>query len=481
MDIHCSHYKYHLVMSGKKPRKKKNGGHTTVKQKELKKVSKSKLQSNKKVSTPLPCDEKVVYLDSNGTTQLCAEAKVAMIKWLTSKANPSSSSVIATNAKKLLDEVRRYIQKQFDAKKYTVIFTSGASESNCFILRSAADAFKHQTGRKPHIITSATEHKSIIECCNSLKDYDKADITYIEPNAYGCINVDFISQAITENTCLISIIAANNELGCVNDIVGIGKLAHSKNIPFHTDAVQLFGRYKMSLKKYGIDALSMSFHKLYGPMGLGLLILSNELIKGYDMPSQISGNQQDKLRGGTENVPAIAGAYASLKRNFADRSVKNEKMLILKTYLVDSLKKHLPQGTYRKYFTRETKLPYEFIVLGPLDFRTCKTLHYTIPKVLPNTLLLSFVKNKGDPFCNVKLKKYLDKNNIIVSIGSACSTSSKKASHVLYAIKAPDKVKRGVMRVSLCDNTTKADIDKFIKVLIMGLKKQIPWKEIKMS
>ena len=432
---------------------------------------------NKKRKTPAdkyitPCDERVIYLDNNGTTQLCPPARREMIRWLDSRSNPSSDSIVAAKARELLDFARSMIATHCGTtlSRHAIVFTSGASESNSLILRSVAEAYAKHKKNIPHIITSATEHKSIIQCCNALSDNHKARITYIEPNAYGCISPALIEQSITVNTALISIMSANNELGCINNIKEIGRIARSHNIPFHTDAVQLFGKYKIPLVKYNIDALSMSFHKLYGPMGVGMLIISNELLDGYGIKGQISGSQQGELRGGTENVPGIAGGVAALQSTFRNRDKKNQKMYDMKMMIILELRKHLKQGTYETYFNDVEKKRNEFVVMGPVINGNCKK-----PNVLPNTLLICFVKNvmisKTDkkPFCNIDLKKMLDCENVIVSVGSACSTSDKKASHVLYSIRAPDIIRQGVVRISLSDTTTKREIIEFLKILVRCL------------
>lgn len=236
------------------------------------------------------------------------------------------------------------------------------------------------------------------------------------------------------------------------------------------------------MEKSKIDALSMSFHKLYGPLGLGMLVISNDLIDGYGLKSQISGTQQNELRGGTENVPAIAAAVASVKHTFTNRDSKNKKMYLQKKKILFELEKVLPQGKYENYFAKKKPTRNEFIVMGP----KCNN-NYKNPNVLPNTLLISFVKNlpfEGEeyrPFCNVDLKKCLNEKNIIISIGSACSTSSKKASHVLYAIKAPEMIRQGVVRVSLSDNIKSTEITTFTKELILCIKKQMPLDEDQIS
>jgi cysteine desulfurase len=425
----------------------------------------------KKIDKVTPCKTEVIYLDNNGTTQMCKAGKSAMVLWLDSRANPSSDSVIAKKSQELLACAKKYMLKHcgVPSSKYTPVFTSGASESNCFILRSVVDAYGKHTGNKPHIITSATEHKSIIHCCNSLQKNNRAHITFIEPNAFGNIDPELIKRAITKNTALISIMSANNELGCINNIKAIGSVANDHNVPFHTDAVQMFGKYRIPLLKNKIDALSMSFHKLYGPMGLGLLIVSNDLVEGYGLKGQISGTQQNELRGGTENVPAIASAIASTKHTFTNRDGKNKKLYNMKKQIVFELEKEFRQGTYKKYFESKKPTQNEFVILGPI----CNG-DYKNPNVLPNTLLISFVKNETgeSQFCNINLKKHLNKKNMIISIGSACSTSSAKASHVLYSIKTPERLRQGVIRISLSDNNTSAEISRFTKELIVGVKKQ---------
>jgi len=411
--------------------------------------------------------QNIIYLDNNGTTKLCKEGKDAMLKWLDACSNPSANSVLANQAKKLISDTKKYVLTHCgtSSKDYTVIFTSGASESNSFILRSISDSYKFHTKKVPHIITSAIEHNSILECCKSLVDTKRAMVTYIQPNAYGCILPTSITKAIKDNTALISIMNANNEIGSINNIKQIGEIAHSHNIPFHTDAVQTFGKYKIQLKTQNIDALSMSFHKLYGPMGLGMLILKNELISGYELKSQIAGSQQDNLRGGTENVPAIACAMVCMKCVFKSRTTKNDRLLSKKIKIIEGISKHIKLGDYKSYFGNTSPDRNEFIILGP---------NHTGSNSLPNTLLISFVKNTpGPPFCNVKLKRALDAKKIVVSIGSACSTANPNASHVLCAIKAPLKIKQGVIRVSVSDSTTNEEIDVFLKALIPNVNKQL--------
>jgi cysteine desulfurase len=407
----------------------------------------------------------LVYLDNNATTATCKTSYDATIKWMKDPTNPSTDSKRGIQARNMLEEGREYIRNHCSAKNYTVIYTSGASESNSLIIRSTVEAYFKHKKVKPHIITSLTEHNSILDTCKSLRDLQLLDITFIAPNIKGCIPPALIKQAILPNTCLISIMAANNELGCINNLKEIGTIAHESKVPYHSDCVQVFGKFKYNLPLNNIDAISVSFHKLYGPLGCGLLIVNNDFIEGYKLESQIAGTQQNGLRGGTQNVPAIAGSIAAMKYTFKNRDKKNKHLFALKKYIIDEISKVFKIGDFKNYATRDkiTNVePLEIIFLGQIDEK------YS----LPNTLLLSVAKNTGSVFCNVKLKKALDKSGIIVSIGSACNTSSPNASHVLDAIRAPDVIKKGVIRVSLCDTTTKKEIQSFIDIFTMAVAAQ---------
>ena len=408
--------------------------------------------------------KKIIYLDNNGTTKLCKEGKCEMVKWLDRYANPSTNSIISKDAGELINSTKKQILAHCDAKDYTVVITSGASESNCLILRSTADVYRYHTEKIPHIITSAIEHKSILDCCNDLITKKLATISFVQPDIYGCTRPQIIEKEITENTALISIMIANNEIGCINNIKEIGRIAHEHKIPLHTDAVQYFGKYKLSLPEYNIDAMTVSFHKFHGPVGIGLLIINNKFIEGYGINGQISGTQQNNLRGGTENIAAISACVPTLKHVFKNRISKNERLYMLRNRLIAGLESKIHKGELSSYIGENKNTENEFIVFGPPS-----------PYVLPNTILMSFVKNKNNdkPFCNKKLKKYMADNGVIVAIGSACSTDSKSASHVINAFKTPLVVRQGVIRISMSDLTTPQEIKKTVSLLIKGAGKQM--------
>lgn len=421
------------------------------------------------VKKPGLCGRKIIYLDNNATTLICPEAENVYKHWLQCY-NPSSSSQVSKSANAMMERVRRAILKHCGTGSdvYTVVFTSGATESNCFILRSCVESYRKIRQVKPHIIISEVEHHSIMECARAIEEAGYAEVTRVAPNMYGCVLPGDVEKAIRSNTCLISIMYANNEVGSVNNIPKIGEVAHKHKIPMHTDAVQIFGKYPVLVEKNNIDAMSVSFHKLYGPKGIGLIVLKNDLIDGYDLKGQISGSQEHGLRGGTENLPAIASCFEALKCNFKNRRVKNQRLVGMRNFIIDSFGDlgvgGVRLGEYSKYldgqFVKSLVEP-EIVVLGP---PRDKENYY-----LPNTLLVSIVK-PGKEFCNVNFKKDLDKHGVVLSIASACLTSSDKASHVLTAIGAPDIIKRGVVRISLGDGNTMDEMRVFVARFLSVLK-----------
>ena len=427
-----------------------------------------------KKSCPAP-----IYFDNNATTLICPTAKKVHMEWL-GCYNASSDSKIAKPARLLLEKACDYILAHcgVSSATHTAVFTSGGTESNCFVIRACVKAFKKKlleknSSVKPHVITSAMEHHSIMECLKDLEESGDVDVTYVTPTIYGTILSEDVEKEIrTGQTCLISVMFANNEVPVINNIEEIGLVAHKNRIPLHSDCVQIFGKYKIDLIKHNIDVLSASAHKFYGPKGVGLLLVNNKLIEGYGLTAEISGSQQHHLRGGTENIAGIASLVTALKWDFTNRKLKNEKLFKLREYALEKLAKYYTFGDFLDYINETTnKPPLEMLSLGPPEDKK--------GFILPNTLLISVVKNRGRPFCNIDLKKFLDSKNCVVSIGSACLTSSDKSSHTLVAIGAPPVVKRGVIRISFGDYNMKAEIDKFIGILRQGIDKQC--SDIKME
>lgn len=435
------------------------------------KSSKSKSKSSrpkrsKSKSKPKNNCRNIVYLDNNGTTLICDKAAQVYQKWLKCY-NPSSGSKTADSTKKMIEQAKFNMLKHCNttSKDYTVIFTSGGTESNCFIIRSCVESYKAIVGKKPHLIISAVEHHSIIDCAETLEKYNQIELTKIQPTGYGQILPEKVKQAIRPNTCLVCVMYANNETGTINDIPAIHKITLEHKIPLHSDCVQVFGKTKIDLSKNSIESISVSFHKFYGPKGIGLLYIKNELINGYKLCAQINGSQQGGLRGGTENPAAIASAMTALQENFKSRSTKNKKHMTLRNKLIAELLKLLPEGKFEDYVKEQTpKNDMEIVFLGAPRQNKSMYLH--------NTLLVAFAKNKGDDFCNVKFRQYLDNHGVVVSVSSACLTKSDKASHVLSAMKAPPVIKRGVIRVSIGDNNTVGDINTLVSLIKKYIEKQ---------
>lgn len=410
-------------------------------------------------------NQKFIYLDNNATTRTCDEATKVMTDWIQSCSNPSGSSWLSKASKMLIDKSQSLVNNMCDLKdQYYVLFTSGASESNCTVLHMVVDAWYRNVNTTPHIITSSIEHKSILECLKNLSDSDRIELTLIEPNMYGIIDPAQVENAIKKNTAIVTIMFANNELGSINCVRKIGEIAHKHQVPFHTDAVQIFGKIKLNIPAFNIDALSMSFHKLYGPPGVGMLIISKKFVEGYGLKCQIAGSQQFGLRGGTENIPGIAGATAAMIQNFKSRKQKNDKLQQMRTLLIDLLTKHIKIVPFSEFYDNDThdikRTGKAICILGPPKDQK--------NSYLPSTVLMSVI-DYDKPFCNVKFKKSLESQGVIVSIGSACNTSSKNASHVIESIKAPPIVKRGVLRVSFGDLNTTADVREFVRIFTKSI------------
>lgn len=419
-------------------------------------------------------NKSLIYLDNNATTPTTATVAHVINKWTKCCVNPSSNS----NAGKMATETLRCAREIIaihcgvTCDTHRVIFTGSGSESNCFIIRSACLAYAKKCGTKPHIVVSSIEHHSVLACVEILVDADTAEATFVKPNIYGFVPPSSVRDAIKDNTCIVSVMHINNEIGVINDIAKIAEYCHEKNVPFHTDAVQSFGKYRFDFAKYPADAVSASAHKFFGPKGVGFLILNMNFVNGYDLKALIAGSQQFGLRGGTEDIPNIIGAVAALQDSHKNRAQKNTQLLDLRNRIITGLSRKFRFGEYKKYAEMSVKEemptdlnPYELVLLGvPLEM---------VQRYTPNTLLLSVAKNKGAPFCNIKLRSDLEYRGVIVGIGSACLTKSSKASHVLESICAPPVIKRGTIRISMSDLTTEKEIDEFIEIFNEVVKSQM--------
>lgn len=388
------------------------------------------------------------YLDANATTFMPDIVVKSMFKWV-NKGNPSGNYADANECKHLMNTFRDEILNNNNLTNHTVIFTSGASESNSHIIISSVRSFMRRTGHLPHVIISAIEHKSIQLCCENLKldglcEYTKVGVK-TDSTYFGIVHPNDLERAIKPNTCLISIMTANNETGIINDIPALAAVAHKHKIPFHTDCVQSFGKFGVY---NGVDACSVSFHKFYGPPGIGLLIIRNTFIKGYDLKALITGNQNYGLRGGTENIPAIGGAYAAYKYNLIERNEKNNYLLNMKNLLKRTLNKYIPCYYFDEFEQQKYSKNKIFWIANRDDY-----------KMLPNTLLIAVYK---DNFCNLRMKEELEKHGVIIGLGSACNTSIAKLSDVVVSLDIPKELIGGILRISLTDDVTKHHIIQFV-------------------
>lgn len=425
-----------------------------------------------KLNTKIKC-----YFDNNATTVMPKNVIDEIIAW-TNMGNPSADYCNAQRCRDLILEFRKYIatigkfkistgeEKDADVTPdhYRIIITSGASESNSLIIRSVVDSYIANVGVIPHIVTSSIEHKSILDTLQILENEKRITVTKINPTPLGFILSTDVEMVIQQqpHVALCTIMAANNETGSINEYAKIAKICHRHNIVFHTDVVQLFGKSMIYPVKEDVDAYSVSFHKLHGPIGVGMLVIKESFLRGFDLKSQIGGTQNGSFRGGTLNICGIAGAFAAMKYTSVDRLKTNEQLRNIKRHIISGISQRIPTKTYREYLLDQAK----FGVKPGLEIIFISTAE---EQYLPNTLLFSVVKRTKPDMCNGKLKKYLCDMGIIVSIGSACNTDSSKASHVLYSMGADELIRRGTIRVSLGDESTITEANIFIKELIMYL------------
>lgn len=428
-------------------------------------------------------ERNLIWLDNNANTPVFQQAAQEFSTYACCR-NISSGHNEGDRAKKIIDNFKQYISNLCEIPLtgehgYSVYFTSGASESNSMIIKNTAEAFRLKRRVIPHIITTSIEHSSIIDCCKDMENKNLAKITYINPKTdpenFGEIDPQDVVSAICPQTCLISIMTANNETGIITDIRKITtKLRDFYNetgrdrIPFHTDATQSFGKYPPKLFISSVHACSASFHKFHGPIGVGLLIIKKSFQKNYNISPLVYGEQENGFRGGTINFPLIAISYISSRINFENREEKNNMLAVKKAMLIRGLMK-----ISKFYRIIDFKIPQKLEKIKK-DISTGNIVFIGIFKsirdVLPNTLLFStiFIKNGKNVFCNKMAKNYLERNNIIVGLGSACMEGEE--SYVLGALDVVPIVKKSVLRVSLSDMTTEEDIEKFLSVFESFLK-----------
>jgi len=441
-----------------------------------------------------------VYLDNNGSTLMPQGVIDTVTHWM-NQGNPSAEHASARKARKMMDRFRQRLASQGNfalsgPDAFDLVFTSGGSEGNCHVVTSAARAYSARTRELPHIITSAAEHKSLLACCRQLVRDNLAHLTVLpvrtaeggQPALVGTVDPEVLRAAIRPNTCLVTIMAANNETGAINDLRALAAVAHDSGVPFHSDAVQLFGKSALDPGALGLDAYTASFHKLHGPPGVGLLAIRRSFVAGYTLGPLVCGTQNSGLRGGTENLPGIAGAFAAYKLSVDSRGAKNQKMRQIRDGIQAALARRFPTVHISDYCEARPRVPDgdpstpdSSRVPGPPTTRKGAALARKLDnaemsdrpvlvwigpsdrsRILPNTLFFSTLRAGAGGFCNRKARAALEGEGVIVGTGSACNSTSGGASHVLEALDVPPELWQGVLRVSLSDDTTPDDAAKFV-------------------
>jgi cysteine desulfurase len=369
---------------------------------------------------------KPIYLDHAATTPTDPEVVQAMLPFFTRiYGNPSSIHAFGQEAKRAIEAARDSIASFLGAKPEEIIFTSGGTESNNFILKGIAASAGN---RGNHIITSAIEHHAVLESCHYLEKQG-FQVTYLPVDRFGLVDLDDVKRNITDKTILISIMHANNEIGTIEPIAEIGRIARKRGVPFHTDAVQTFGHLPISVDELNIDALSASAHKFYGPKGVGILYLR----RGTRIQSFMHGGEQErKRRASTHNVTGIVGFGKAVE--LAAEGMEKE--------------------TRQEIFLRDK------LISGILEQIEDTRLNGHPVHRLPNNVNVSVAYIEGE-----SMILNLDMEGIAVSTGSACTSASLEPSHVLTAIGLPHELAHGSLRLTLGRATTEADIDRTLDVL----------------
>lgn len=362
----------------------------------------------------------IKYFDHAATTKLKKEVLEEMSPYLSDEyGNPSSSHIKGKNAKEAIEKSREKIAKCINAFKEEIYFTSGGTEADNIAIKGFARANKKKGN---HIITSKIEHKAVLESCKVLED-EGFEITYINVDKYGVVNIKELEEAITESTILISVMFANNEIGTIEPIKEIGQIARKYNVAFHTDAVQAMGNIKIDVQELNIDMLSMSAHKFYGPKGVGALYVNKDILFE---PIINGGGQERGKRGGTENVASIVGMGKALE---------------LATEKVDEYNIHL------------NKLKDNFLRKMYENFENFKLNGHPI-KRLKGNVSISFENVDAE-----SLLLLLSKEGFCISIASACNTNQKNMSHVLKAIELNEREAKGTIRITFGEENTKKDTE----------------------
>lgn len=375
---------------------------------------------------------KQIYLDNAATTPVRPEVEAVMQPYFCEKyGNPSGVYQMSSENRSMIENVREQIAKTLNASAEEIYFTSGGTESDNWVIKGIAQVLKEK-GR--HIITSKIEHHAILNSC-AYMEKQGLKVTYLDVDEWGCVRLDALEKAIQKDTILISIMYANNEVGTIQPIAQIGKIAKKNGILFHTDAVQAYGQLPIDIKKENIDLLSASAHKFNGPKGVGFLYIR----KNVPLCSYIHGGKQERNhRAGTENVPGIVGMGKAAEIAFITRGKREKEIQQLRDYLIQRLQREVPY---------------------------CR-LNGSLTNRLPGNCNISFQFIEGN-----ELLLLLDEKNICASAASACSTGHSSPSHVLTAMGVPEKLAHGTLRLTIGYQNTREEIDYTVQCIKEAVEK----------
>lgn len=375
--------------------------------------------------------KKIRYFDHSATTPVNPVVLKEMMPYFSLEyGNPSSMYTLGRNAKKAKEEARQKVARAINCNPNEIYFTACGSESDNLAIKGIAYANRYKGN---HIITSRIEHPAVLNTCKTLEK-EGFLVTYLNVDERGFINLEELRNSITNSTILITIMFANNEIGTIEPISQIGEIARMYNVIFHTDAVQAVGNIKIDVRQMNIDSLSMSAHKFYGPKGVGALyVKSNVNFKKI----QDGGHQEKDKRAGTENVAGIVGLGRAIELANNNLFSYNRKLSFLRDYCITQIKNKIP----------DVKINGDMV------------------KRLPGNVNISFNGIDGQ---DLLLK--LDEKGICASSGSACSSGSKSASHVLTAIGLTENLSRSTLRITFGNENTKEDVDYLVESLVESVK-----------
>lgn len=377
-----------------------------------------------------------IYMDLQATTPMDPKVLQTMLPYFKEKfGNPHSKThEFGWNAENAVENARKSVAELINADPKEVIFTSGATESNNIAIKGIARYLKQDMSNKPHIITSQVEHKSVIDTCRDLEE-EGFDVTYLPVNKNGSICVDDLKKAIRPETILATIIAVNNEIGTISPLKEIGKICKENNVFFHTDAAQAAGKIPIDVKEMNISLLSISGHKIYGPMGIGALYVTRDRPRPRIQPLFSGGGQERGMRSGTLPTPLIAGLGKACEISNERMEKDTEHIRKLSKYLIDGLKKEIPD-----------------IKLNGGG------------NVYPGCINISFPYVEGESLI-------MALPNIAVSSGSACTSASLEPSYVLKALGVEEDLAHSSLRFGIGRFTTKSQIKSVIKQVVKKVKK----------